>query len=129
MGRQSTFHPKGDAMTKDVKHIASETKDSLVGAIRGVGDIAAAVVDTVSGVIVRGLKGTRLVGSESVALTVEAVTGAVHGVAEVGTEVGTAAQSIMVGALRGTQKVGQVTLETVSSSAEALVKTTSEVGG
>jgi hypothetical protein len=114
---------------KGVKNVVTEAKDGFVGAIEGVGDIAGAIVDTVSSIMVRTLRGTNAVGGELLALGAATVTGVVEGVAEVGTAAGSAARSIMVGALRGAQQVGKVTIETVSTNAGALVRGTADVGG
>ena len=114
---------------REPTNLVTETKDYIVSAIDGVGDVGKATVDAVSGTLAHSIRGTRSVGAELLGLVVDTITGAVHAVAEVGGEVGGAAKSIMVGALRGTQQVGKVGAETVSTSAAAVVKGASEVGG
>ena len=114
---------------KEAKNLVTETKDYVVSAIEGVGDLSVAVVDAVSSILVRTTKGTRISSNESLGFVVDTVTGAVHGVAEVGCDIGDAAKYIMVGAISGTRQVGKVGVEAVSASAAALVKSAFEIGG
>ncbi len=110
-------------------NFVTETRDYIVLAIDGVGDVGKATVDAVSGILTHSIKGTRLAGTELLGLVVDTITGAAHAVAKVGGEVGGSAKSIMVGALKGTGQVSKVGAETVSTSAAAVVKGASEVGG
>lgn len=125
----SPFEGGNPMNSRETKNLVTEARDYVVSAIQGVGDVAGAIADAMSGALVRALRGTRATGAEIIALVVDTITGAIHGVAEVGGEVGSAARSIMLGALRGTQEVGKAGVETVSASAAALVRGTSEVGG
>src|SRR5215510_3544068 len=107
---------------KETKNLVSESRNHFVDAIRGVGDVAGAIVDTTSATLVRALKGTRETGSELRGLVSDTITGTIQAVGQVGGEVESAASSIMVGALRGTQQVGKAGVDAVSASASALVK-------
>ena len=114
---------------KEAKNLVTETKEYVVSAIEGVGDVSVAIVDAVSSILVRTLKGTRAASTDALGVVVDTVTGAVHGVAEVGGEVGDAARFIMVGAIDGTEQVGKASVETIGACAAALVKGTFDLGG
>ena len=49
-------------MEEEDKSTVDSVKDGIIGAIRGVGEITAAVVDTVSGSLVNAVKKTVAVG-------------------------------------------------------------------
>src|SRR5882672_1415548 len=96
---------------REPTNLVTETKDYIVSAIDGVGDVGKATVDAVSGTLAHSIRGTRSVGAELLGLVVDTITGAVQAVAEVGGEVGGSARSIMVGALQGVKQVGKVGTE------------------
>lgn len=116
-------------MTEEKKSIFDSVKDGVVGAIRGVGDVAEAVVDTVSGTLVSALKGVRAITDEALGLIFDTVSGAVKGVAEVGGDVGIASKNAVLGVIRGTKEVATGSTEAISASAEAAVKAVGDVGG
>jgi len=114
---------------RETKNLVTEAKEYVVQTIRGVGDVAGAIVDATSSALARALEGTRATGSELRALIADTITGTVQGVAQVGGEVESAASSIMIGALRGAKQVGKTGIEAVSATAATLVKEAAELGG
>jgi phage-related protein len=79
-------------MTREKKGIFESAKDGVVGAIRGVGDVARAAVDTVSGTLVSALRGVREITTEAAALIFDTVRGVIQGVAETGEDLAKAAR-------------------------------------
>src|SRR4029079_13648979 len=104
-------------MAEERKPIAETGTREIVGGIKGVGDIANALVDTVSGSLVKLIKGTGAVGTTLTSSLADVVRGAIQGTSQVGGDVGTAAKGAAVGVLRGTKEVGVQTLDTVSTTA------------
>src|SRR4051812_38890864 len=79
---------------RERKNLVGEATQYVAHTIRGVGDVAGAIVDATSNVLVHALSNTRATGSELRALIADTVTGTLHGVAQVGGEVESAAGSI-----------------------------------
>jgi hypothetical protein len=93
-------------MAEERKPIAERVTREIVGGIRGAGDIANAVVDTVSESLVKLIKGTGTAGTTLTPTLADVVRGAIQGASQIGGDVGTAAKGAAVGVLRGTKEVG-----------------------
>ena len=66
------------------KSIIVKTKEGVVEAIQGTGDVTNALLGLVSGALVTALKGTKMVGAEAASLIKDTIVGSVRGIAEVG---------------------------------------------
>src|SRR6185436_5289588 len=71
-------------MAEERKPIAETVTREIVGGIKGVGDIANALVDTVSGSLVKLIKGTGAVGTTLTSTLADVVRGAIQGTSQVG---------------------------------------------
>ena len=77
--------------------IFESVKNSVVGTIRGTGDVAKAVVDTVSGTLAHTIKGTGAVGTSLIEAVSDVGRAAIRGVSDIGGDVGSAAKNAVVG--------------------------------
>ena len=104
---------------RERKDLVAEATQYVAHTIRDVGDVAGAIVDTTSKVVIHSLGQTRATGSELRTLIADTVQGTLFGVAQVGGEVESAASSIMIGALRGATLMGKTGIEAVSGTSAA----------
>jgi len=111
------------------KGIMESVKDTLVGSIKGTGEIVTTVVDTVSGTLVSTIKSTGAVGTALTSTVSDVLRGAITGTAQVGGDLGATAKGGVIGVLKGTKEVGAEAVGTISTSARVLVKSAAEVGG
>jgi len=70
------------------KGIMESVKDTLVGSIKGTGEIVTTVVDTVSGTLVSTIKGTGAVGTALTSTVSDILRGAITGTAQVSGDLG-----------------------------------------
>ena len=77
--------------------IFESVKNSVVGTIRGTGDVAKAVVDTVSGTLAHTIKGTGAVGTSLIEAVSDVGRAAIRGVSDIGGDVGGIPEMIVAG--------------------------------
>lgn len=115
-------------MNFHLEHATTESRDAVVAALTGARDVRGALIDVVSGIVVRTLQASSG-QAESRQLIDVRITGAIYGVTEIGTDLEEAARSIMAGTLRATGEAGRSTLEDARASATALTLGAYVVGG
>src|SRR3989442_13641528 len=84
------------------KGIFESVKDGVVGTIKGTGDVAKAVVDTVSGTLTHPIKGTSAGGRSLIEAVSDVGRAASRGPVAVGADVGPAAKGAALGPPAGT---------------------------
>lgn len=109
--------------------VVAETQRNVVAAVQGAGNMTAALVEVMAGMVVFALRGARAAREQVGEAAVGTITGAVQGVTQLGTEPGAVSRSIMTGVLRGALRVGRVTTDLVDECADTLVRETYVVGG
>ena len=109
--------------------IFESVKNGVVGAIRGTGDVAKAVVDTVSGTLTHTIKGTGAVGTSLIEALSDVSRAAIRGTADVGGDLGAAAKGALVGTLRGTKETSAQALDTITTTTSGVIRGTAEVAG
>ena len=116
-------------MNETRPHIVASVKQDVVAAVKGTGDIAKAVLDTIAATFSTALRDTAHVGVAGTEAITHIAGGVIHGATEVGGDVGAAARGAVIGILRGTKATGAEAVTTISHTASSVIKHTSEVGG
>ena len=109
--------------------IITSVKHEVVAAVRGTGDVAKAVVDTVAGTFTTVLKDTARVGVAGTDAIRHVAGGVIHGATEVGSDLGAASKGTVIGILRGTKATGSEAVSTISHTASSVIDHTAAVGG
>jgi hypothetical protein len=104
-------------------------KDVTVGAIKALGEVANAAIDSFGSTLVTALSRTRQVTAEATELISTSVKGIVKAAADTGQDVARAASTTVIGVVRATKEAGVETIDAVAATAGAIVKSTAEVGG
>jgi mannose/fructose/N-acetylgalactosamine-specific phosphotransferase system component IID len=78
------------------KSIFESIKDGVIGTISGTGDVASAVVDTVSGTLTHTINGTSAVGTSLIEAVSDVGRAAIRGASGVGGDVGAAAKGAVI---------------------------------
>lgn len=114
---------------QEPRRIGETVKQSIIGSVRGTGEVVNAVTDTVTGTVASALRGAGNIGQALTGAVSDVARGVIHGTREVGGDLGAAAKGAMIGTLRGVKEVGGAAIDTVGATVENLVKTTADVGG
>ncbi|MEO5880643.1 MAG: hypothetical protein ABIR22_10835, partial [Candidatus Eisenbacteria bacterium] len=109
--------------------VVAETQVNVVAAIQGATNVAGALVEVMTGMVVHALRAGEGPRKEVQEAATGTITGALQGLTQVGNEPGAGSRAIMTGVLRGAQRVGRITSDLVDECADTLVRETYVVGG
>ena len=107
-------------MNVTAKGIVESVKDTIVGLIKGSGDIFNTIIDTVSGMVSNLAKDTGKTGGALIGSLQEIIGATIHGIVDAGKNLEEGVKALVIGILKGVKSTGEEAFSTIATLAVLL---------